>query len=230
VFLDTAQPAGMPERLLDPVDLARATGVYSVASRPDGRWVHRSYLRKFDSTEVASTPEATILGMLESGRINDAPIDSLRSYDNIILSREEGAPSWQASIVPTRSLERMAFPTGVPSSGVLEGAWVAALVPLWFLLGSLTQLVRARAVKRALHRVTIAVSGALRISLDAASDGAHRLTLICAVPVIAAAIIMLSVMLALLSICKHLCAILRLRWHRQVLAPAARKFAQSSLR
>src|SRR5262249_53859355 len=67
-FLDAAQPAGMPERLLDPVDLARATGVYSVASRPDGRWVHRSYLRKFDGTEVASTPEATILGMLESGR------------------------------------------------------------------------------------------------------------------------------------------------------------------
>jgi hypothetical protein len=74
-----------------------------VVAGQDGRWVYRSYLAKLDLAAAALTPEATIVKILETGRVGGRFITSMSDTERVILQSSSSGKQWTATI-PGQSL------------------------------------------------------------------------------------------------------------------------------
>lgn len=224
-FLASAQPVVSQAPAFDNVASA---AVYSGTSRPDGSWVHRAYLRQFDAAEAPNSPEASMLAILTSGELNARPLDSLGSYENIVLHSDAG--TWRASVVPATELTRIALPTRSGSSDVFPGVWVAGFLPVLFLLIRLAQVICVSIVKRGAPLARGALNVAIRFTGYVTLAGVRWLRSQGRVAAALIAFMLLSALLAALQACKNLSANLRQRWHEQRVSAAMHARAQRSLR
>ena len=219
-FLAGAQPmvSGAPVQAAS--DVAADAAVYSGTLRSDGSLVHRAYVRKLDAAEAANSPEATMLSILASGEVNGRPIESLSSYENIILRSDAGA--WQASVVPAPELTRIAVPGGPGSSGGFPAALMAGFLPALFLLIRLAQVICAAIVNRVVPGLRSALTVATRVTFT----GARWLRSQGRIAAAVIAFVLLSAMLAVVQACKRLSASLRQRLNGRVVPAAMHAWAQ----
>jgi hypothetical protein len=217
-FLAGAQPILSGASAQAGPDVAADAAVYSGTLRPDGSFVHRTYLRRFDPAEAANSPEATMLSILASGEVNGRPIENLSSYENIILRSDAG--TWQANVVPALDGSSSGFP----------GALMAGFLPVLFLLIRLAQVICVAVIKQVAPRVRDALVLAARCSANATRTVGRWLRSQARGAAVAIAFILLSAILAVVQACKRLSASLRYRWNGQVVPAATHAWAQRPLR
>jgi hypothetical protein len=167
-FLEAAQQGRVREQRLGRLVAVRDsdTAIYSEASAPGGDWVHRSYLSKLAAAPF--TPEATVLGMLETGQVHGRAIASLNDRELLILQRDASGNGWSSTIRPLqdgllhptglertlvdweRSLTSPHRPrpgdrtdSGLPTVGWFAMAWIG-----WLLLASIRRRVAAMRSRR----------------------------------------------------------------------------------
>ena len=85
------------------------TAIYSETSAPAGDWVHRSYLSKLAAAPF--TPEATVVGMLETGQVNGRAVESLNDRELLILQRDASGDGWSSTIRTAQ--DGLLHPTGL---------------------------------------------------------------------------------------------------------------------
>ena len=227
-FLAGAQPVVAGGRVQAGANVAADAAVYSATLRPDGTVAHRAYLRSFDPSEAANSPEGSMLSILASGEVNGRPIEYLGSYENIILRSEAGI--WQASVVPASELTRIAVLGRSGSSSGFPGVLMAGFLPVLFLLIRWAQVICASIIKRVVPRVRNAVTIAVPYASLIMRTGARWLRSRGRVAAALIAFVLLSVTLAALQACKKLSASLRQRRGGQGIPAVMQAFAQRPLR
>jgi hypothetical protein len=101
----------------------------------DGRWVYRGYLPKLDVAATPLTPEATIVKVLETGRVGGRSITSLGEAERVVLQSSSSDHQWTATI-PGQSLLQDLWSRGTERivSSELRSRVAAALIAAALLL------------------------------------------------------------------------------------------------
>jgi hypothetical protein len=72
--------------------------VYTETRAADGAWVNRSFVATGLPLAVAASPEATVLGLLDTGMVGNQPFLTLSDRDQIVLHRAD--TGWTMTVVP----------------------------------------------------------------------------------------------------------------------------------
>jgi hypothetical protein len=106
----------------------------------NGHWIHRGYLPKLDLAAAALTPEATVVKILETGRVAGRSIKSLGEKERVILQRNPSGDRWTATIpgqgplleLEARVTEQLGLLSGDQRSRLALALIAAALLVLLF--------------------------------------------------------------------------------------------------
>ena len=110
----------------------RDAGAY-IELNDNGGWVHRGYVGRLHSDADPLAPEAVVLGILETDRINDRSISGLTKQDRVVLQRDPSNERWSATIEgptprhgPAFSIAVLLALFAIPSAGERLVIWLRA--------------------------------------------------------------------------------------------------------
>jgi hypothetical protein len=138
-FLASAQ-AGAARKTAPSIVLRdSAAAIYLETSDRGGAWVNRSFVATAYPAEAAGSPEAKLLGMLESGQVDDQvvgqasghvdvrPIASLGDRDTVVLRRDANREGWTTAIERLEADPFDAMLGGVPAAVISLAFFVLLL-------------------------------------------------------------------------------------------------------
>ncbi len=129
----------------------------------DGSWINRSFVARAVPAAAAATPEAALLGILTTARVNERPLESLGWSDMVVLRRDGAGDGWSTAIQDSDPWSQfdlgsqlqalLSAGLGTPNSGsdgkLASGAITLAFFTLLFWM--LVPLRRAKRRSRVIH-------------------------------------------------------------------------------
>jgi hypothetical protein len=157
--------------------------IYAETSDRGGAWINRSFVATAHPAEAAGSPEAMLLGMLETGQVNAGQADaraiaSLGDRDIVVLRRDPSGESWLPAIEQPetdRAYEAMLAGADNLAAAVISFVLFALLFVLIAPLphARRSRIVRGRLVGRPVAVEAIGARYLASAMARAAASGAH---------------------------------------------------------